>query len=136
MGLNFSLQVPCGNQTADKQMDLPQRFSGGTKCSGSTFGNSQPSSLTLIKCIAKANSSESRKPSPSTSESFQILLSTEFDYLTIDRHLLLAAIEVDLITIDWHCIQRFCRTDTAHVAPRTARSSICFVLYAGSSLDS
>ncbi|CAD6992366.1 unnamed protein product [Ceratitis capitata] len=54
-----------------------QRFAGGTKCSGSTFGSSLPSNLTLIKCMASANSSESRKPSPSTSESFQILLSTE-----------------------------------------------------------
>lgn len=32
----------------------------------------------LIKCMAKANSSESKKPSASTSDNFQILLSTEF----------------------------------------------------------
>ncbi len=54
------------------------RFEGGTKWSGKILGNSLPSNLTLIKCIAKANSSTSRKPSQSTSDNFQILLNTEF----------------------------------------------------------
>ncbi|KAJ6637970.1 hypothetical protein Bhyg_10701 [Pseudolycoriella hygida] len=54
------------------------RFDGGIKCSGNTFGNSFPSNLTFIKCIAKANSSASKNPSVSTSDNFQILLKTEF----------------------------------------------------------
>lgn len=52
------------------------RFDGGIKWSGSSAGRSQPSSLTLIRCIAKANSSESKNPSLLMSESFQIFPST------------------------------------------------------------
>lgn len=42
------------------------------------LGSSLPSIFTLIKCIARANSSMSKKPSQSTSESFQIFDKTEF----------------------------------------------------------
>lgn len=38
------------------------RWVGGTKWSGNVFGNSFPSNFTLIKCIANANSSKSKKP--------------------------------------------------------------------------
>lgn len=41
----------------------PFRFEGGTRCDGSDTGSSLPSIFTLIKCIARANSSMSRKPS-------------------------------------------------------------------------
>lgn len=51
---------------------------GGTKWSGRTFGNSLPSNLMFMRCIAKANSSISKKPSPSQSDNFHILLKTEF----------------------------------------------------------
>lgn len=47
------------------------------------MGNSFPSNLTLIKCIANANSSSSKNPSASTSDNFQILLSTEFGNLDL-----------------------------------------------------
>lgn len=51
---------------------------GGIKCSGRMLGNSFPSIFTLIKCIAKANSSMSKKPSQSTSDNFHIFDKTEF----------------------------------------------------------
>jgi len=52
-------------------------FDGGNKCFGKESGNSEPSNLILIKYIAKANSSESKRPSPSWSANFHILDSTE-----------------------------------------------------------
>lgn len=58
-------------------------WEGGTKCSGRMFGSSFPSIFTLIKCIASANSSTSRNPSQSTSESFQIFDKTEFGSLDL-----------------------------------------------------
>lgn len=51
---------------------------GGIKCSGRMLGNSFPSIFTLIKCIARANSSMSKKPSQSTSDNFHIFDKTEF----------------------------------------------------------
>lgn len=60
---------------------------GGIKWSGRMFGSSLPSIFTVIKCIAKANSSISKKPSQSTSESFQIFDNTElgsFDLISSD----------------------------------------------------
>jgi hypothetical protein len=46
-------------------------------------GNSQPSSLILTKYIAKANSSESKRPSLSMSANFHILDNTEFGNLVL-----------------------------------------------------
>lgn len=54
------------------------RLEGGTRCGGNSEGRSCPSILTRMRCIARANSSSSRKPSLSMSASFQILPSTEF----------------------------------------------------------
>lgn len=59
------------------------RCEGGIKCSGRMFGSSFPSIFTLIKCIASANSSTSKKPSQSTSESFQIFDKTVFGSLDL-----------------------------------------------------
>lgn len=59
------------------------RLEGGTRCAGSSEGRSCPSIFTWIRCMASANSSSSRKPSLSMSDSFQILPSTElgsFDF--------------------------------------------------------
>jgi len=59
------------------------RLEGGKRWSGSSGGRSCPSSLTLIRCIAKANSSASSRPSLSMSDNFQIFPSTElgsFDF--------------------------------------------------------
>lgn len=52
-------------------------FDGGNKCFGKVSGNSEPSNLILIKYIAKANSSESKRPSLSWSANFHILDNTE-----------------------------------------------------------
>ena len=49
---------------------------GGTRCSGRSSGKSYPSNLTWMRCIAKANSSESKAPSPSTSANLHTLAST------------------------------------------------------------
>merc|ERR1712012_670075 len=53
-------------------------FEGGTRWSGSSWGRSKPSSLTFMRCMAKANSSASNIPSLSTSDNFQILPRTLF----------------------------------------------------------
>lgn len=60
---------------------------GGIKWSGRIFGSSLPSTLTFIKCMERANSSISKNPSQSTSESFQIFDNTElgnFDLMSSD----------------------------------------------------
>ena len=51
-------------------------FDGGIKCSGKVEGRSWPSILILIKCMDRANSSQSNIPSWSTSDNFQILPKT------------------------------------------------------------
>lgn len=51
---------------------------GGTKWLGSRAGNSCPSNLMSIKCMASANSSMSNLPSMSTSASFQIFPNIAF----------------------------------------------------------
>ena len=51
---------------------------GGIKWPGRSSGKSNPSSLTLMRCIARANSSESNMPSWSTSANLQTLARTGF----------------------------------------------------------
>lgn len=73
MNNNFTKFIYCASSAAPFNC-----CDGGTKWSGSTFGNSLPSSLMFMRCMAKANSSMSKKPSPSQSDNFHILLRTEF----------------------------------------------------------
>ncbi|VVC93839.1 unnamed protein product [Leptidea sinapis] len=66
------------------------RLEGGTRCGGRSVGSSWPSILTPMRCMASANSSSSRNPSLSTSDSFHILPSTEFGSLDFNISVLAA----------------------------------------------
>lgn len=85
-GCDISL---CDNAIIAKKMKTYHYFlcDGGIKWSGRMLGSSLPSILTFIKCIERANSSISRNPSQSTSDSFQIFDKTElgnFDLMSSD----------------------------------------------------
>lgn len=68
----------CTTSVSKSKAILGFRLEGGTRCGGSSSGRSCPLLLTRMRCMASANSSSSRQPSLSMSDSCQILRSIDF----------------------------------------------------------